>query len=183
MEGSLPPATPGKRRRFGLMTTIVSFVVILDQLTKWQVVRSMRLHESIPLISDNFSLTYIRNSGAAFGILAGSQAGFRMVFFGITSVLALILLGTIYARLSPQDWVGQASVALIFGGALGNLIDRVRFGEVIDFLDFSIAEYHWPAFNVADSAITIGVALLIGHFFLQRTPHPHPLPASGEREG
>jgi signal peptidase II len=183
MDRPLSPATPLARKRFGLMIVIVSLVVFLDQLTKWQVVQSMRLHESIPLIADNFSLTYIRNSGAAFGILAGSQAGFRMIFFGITSVLALILLGTIYARLSPQDWVGQASVALIFGGALGNLIDRVRFGEVIDFLDFSISDYHWPAFNIADSAITIGVALLIGHFFLQRPPHPHPVPASGEREG
>jgi signal peptidase II len=183
MDCPLSTVTPPARKRFGLMTAIVSIVIVLDQFTKWQVMRSMRLHESIPLIADNFSITYIRNSGAAFGILAGSQAGFRMVFFGLTSVVALILLGTIYARLSPQDWIGQASVALVFGGALGNLIDRVRVGEVIDFLDFSIAEHHWPAFNIADSAITVGVALLIGHFFLKPTAHPHPLPARGEREG
>jgi signal peptidase II len=144
---------------------IVIAVVALDQLTKWEVTRTMRLHESIPIISDYFSLTYIRNSGAAFGILAGSNAGFRMVFFGLTSVLALALLGTIYARLSPADWIGQISVAGIFGGAIGNLIDRVRFGEVIDFLDFSIQGHHWPAFNVADAAITVGVCFLIGHFF------------------
>lgn len=154
------------------MTVIVSVVILLDQFTKWRVAQSMRLHESIPIISDIFNLTYIRNSGAAFGILSGSQAGFRMVFFGVTSILALFLLGTIYARLPPDDRVGQASVALVFGGALGNLIDRVRIGEVIDFLDFSIAGYHWPAFNVADSAITIGVGLLIGHFFLQKTEPP-----------
>jgi len=162
---------PPGRRRFGLMTVIVSIVILLDQFTKWQVARWMRLHESISLIPDIFNLTYIRNSGAAFGILAGSQPGFRMVFFGITSILALVLLGTIYARLSPEDWIGQTSVALVFGGALGNLIDRVRIGEVIDFLDFSIFGYHWPAFNVADTAITVGVGFLIGHFFLQKTPH------------
>lgn len=144
---------------------IVIAVVALDQLTKWEVTRGMRLHESVPIIPDFFSLTYIRNSGAAFGILAGSNAGFRMVFFGLTSVLALALLGTIYARLSSADWIGQISVAAIFGGAIGNLIDRVRFGEVIDFLDFSMGGHHWPAFNVADAAITVGVCFLIGHFF------------------
>jgi signal peptidase II len=167
------PAEPGpNQRRFGLMTAIVSAVVVVDQLTKWQVASTMRLHESIPVIPEIFNITYIRNSGAAFGILAGSHPGFRMVFFGLTSVLALVLLGTIYARLSPGDRMGQASVAAVFGGALGNLVDRVRLGEVIDFLDFSIFSYHWPAFNVADSAITLGVGLLIGHFFLQRSPGP-----------
>lgn len=159
---------------------IVISVVSLDQLTKWEVMRRMRLHQSIPLIPDFFSLTYIRNSGAAFGILAGSNAGFRMVFFGLTSVLALALLGTIYARLSAGDWIGQISVAAICGGAIGNLIDRVRFGEVIDFLDFSVRGHHWPAFNVADAAITVGVCFLIGHFFWHNEPaHPNP----GERQG
>jgi signal peptidase II len=183
MTASYPTGFSPERRRFGLMTVIVAIVIVLDQFTKWQVARGMRLHESIPVIPDIFHLTYIRNSGAAFGFLAGSQAGFRMVFFGLTSVLALVLLGTIYARLSGVDWIGQISVALVFGGALGNLIDRVRLGEVIDFLDFSIFGYHWPAFNVADTAITIGVALLLWHFFLQKPAHPHPVPARREREG
>jgi signal peptidase II len=154
------------------MALIVSTILILDQLTKWQVTRTMRLHESISIIPDLFSITYIRNSGAAFGILAGSHSGFRLVFFGITSALALALLGTIYARLSPADWLGRVSVAAIFGGAVGNLIDRVRFGEVIDFLDFSLLGYHWPAFNVADAAITVGVCFLIGHFFLHKAEAP-----------
>ena len=161
-----------RSRRFGRLAAIVFTVVILDQLTKWQVTSAMRLHESIPIIPDLFSLTYIRNSGAAFGILAGSHAGFRLVFFGLTSVLALALLATIYARLSPADWIGQVSVASIFGGAVGNLIDRIRFGEVIDFLDFSLWGRHWPAFNVADAAITVGVCFLIGHFF-QHHPEAH----------
>ena len=158
--------------RLGLLVGIVSSVVILDQFTKWLVMSTMRLHESIPIVSHLFSLTYIRNSGAAFGILAGSHSGFRLVFFAITSVLALALLGTIYVRLSPTDWLGQVSVAAIFGGAVGNLIDRVRFGAVIDFLDFSLLGYHWPAFNVADAAITVGVCFLIDHFFLHKTEVP-----------
>ena len=167
-----------EKRRFGLMTIIVSTVILLDQFTKWQVAGTMRLHDSISIVPDFFNLTYIRNSGAAFGILAGSQAGFRMVFFGVTSILALFLLGTIYARLPPGDTMGQASVALVFGGALGNLIDRIRIGEVIDFLDVSIGGYHWPAFNVADSAITIGVAILIWHFFLHEAEVPADTRAS-----
>ena len=158
-------------RHLGLMTLIVSAVVVLDQLTKWLVTSTMRLHESIPIIPDLFSLTYIRNSGAAFGILAGSHAGFRLVFFGLTSVLALALLGTIYVRLSPADWIGQVSVASIFGGAVGNLIDRIRSGEVIDFLDFSLLGHHWPAFNVADAAITVGVCFLLVHFFTHKETH------------
>lgn len=158
---------PGARR-YGLPALIVATLVILDQLTKWHVTSSMRLHESIPIIPDFFSLTYIRNSGAAFGILADSHAGFRLVFFGVTSVVALVLLATIYARLSPTDWVGQLSVASIFGGAVGNLIDRIRAGEVIDFLDFSIMGHHWPAFNVADAAITVGVGFLMWHFFTHK---------------
>ncbi len=161
-----------KSKRFGLMALIVSTVIILDQLTKWQVMRTMRLHESISIVPDLFSITYIRNSGAAFGILAGSHSGFRLVFFGITSALALALLGTIYVRLSPADWLGRVSVAAIFGGAVGNLIDRVQSGEVIDFLDFSLLGHHWPAFNVADAAITVGVCFLIGHFFLHKAEAP-----------
>jgi signal peptidase II len=170
--GALPLEQSPDRPRAGLMTVIVFIIIVFDQFTKWWVAGEMRLHESIPLIPDVFNLTYIRNSGAAFGILAGTQPGFRMVFFGVTSILALVLLGTIYARLSPQDWIGQASVASVFGGALGNLIDRVRIGEVIDFLDFSIFGYHWPAFNVADTAITLGVGFLLAHFFFQKAPHP-----------
>jgi len=154
------------------MAAIIVTVVAFDQWTKWLVRKEMRLHESIPVIPDIFHFTYIRNSGAAFGIMAGSQAGFRMIFFGLTSVVALVLLGTIYARLSPDDRLGQASIAAIFGGAIGNLIDRVHYGEVIDFLDFSIFGYHWPAFNIADSAITVGVGLLILHFFKQNAGVP-----------
>ncbi|TAL11872.1 MAG: signal peptidase II [Nitrospirae bacterium] len=174
MDAPIPSvaSTASRSRRSGLMALIALTVVVLDQLTKWLVTGSMRLHESIPVIPDLFSLTYIRNSGAAFGILAGSHAGFRLVFFGLTSVLALALLGTIYARLSPADWVGQVSVASIFGGAVGNLIDRIRAGEVIDFLDFSLWGHHWPAFNVADAAITVGVCFLIVHFFQQKPEGP-----------
>jgi signal peptidase II len=154
--------------RYLLLALIALTVIILDQATKSWVTQSMRLHESIPVIPNLFSFTYIRNPGAAFGLLAGSSNAFRTVFFGVTSLFALALLGTILVRLPRKDWVGQVSIAGILGGAIGNLIDRLRFGEVIDFLDVYVEAYHWPAFNVADSAISVGVVCLIIHFAFER---------------
>lgn len=154
--------------RYGLLGLISLAVVVLDQATKVWIMQSMRLHESIPVIPNLFSITYIRNPGAAFGLLASSSSGFRFVFFGLTSLFALGLLGTILLRLPQHDWMGQLSIAGILGGAIGNLLDRLRYGEVIDFLDFYLDAYHWPAFNVADSAITVGVLFLILHFALEK---------------
>lgn len=162
--------------RYLLLALIAITVIIVDQATKYWIMQSMRLHESIPVIPNLFSFTYIRNPGAAFGLLAGSSNAFRTVFFGITSLFALALLGTILVRLPAKDWVGQVSIAGILGGAVGNLIDRLRFGEVIDFLDVYVESYHWPAFNVADSAISVGVVCLIIHFAFERKDASVPAP-------
>ncbi|GBL39189.1 MAG: signal peptidase II [Nitrospiraceae bacterium] len=154
--------------RYLLLALLAGTIIVIDQVTKLSIMQSMRLHESIPIIQDFFSLTYIRNPGAAFGLLASSSNAFRMVFFGVTSLIALGLLGTILFRLSEKDWVGQLSIAGVLGGAIGNLIDRLRYGEVIDFLDVHVNSYHWPAFNVADSAISVGVVFLIIHFAFEK---------------
>ena len=114
--------------RYLVLALIGVVVIVLDQITKYWVMQSMRLHESIPIVPNLFSFTYIRNPGAAFGLLAGSSNAFRTVFFGITSLFALALLGTILLRLPEKDWIGQLSIAGILGGAIGNLIDRLRFG-------------------------------------------------------
>lgn len=127
--------------RFLLLALVSGAVVFADQLTKLQIMQSMQLHESIPIIPNLFSLTYIRNPGAAFGLMAGSSTGFRLIFFAFTSVFAVVLLGTILIRLPERDLMGQYSIAAILGGAVGNLLDRVRFGEVIDFLDFYVGQY------------------------------------------
>jgi signal peptidase II len=156
--------------RFLTLGAVGAGVVVLDQLTKVYIMETMRLHESIPVIANLFSITYIRNPGAAFGLLAGSSSGFRFAFFGVTSIFALVLLGAILLRMPREDWLGQLSIAGIFGGAVGNLLDRIRFGEVIDFLDVYVNSYHWPAFNVADSAISVGVAFLIIHFAFEKKP-------------
>jgi signal peptidase II len=165
-----------KGLRYLLLTLIGLTVIIVDQATKYSIMQSMRLHESIPIIPNLFSFTYIRNPGAAFGLLAGSSNAFRTVFFGVTSLFALALLGTILMRLPEKDWIGQLSIAGILGGAIGNLIDRLRFGEVIDFLDVYVESYHWPAFNVADSAISVGVVCLIMHFAFERKEASLPAP-------
>lgn len=154
--------------RYMVLAFVTAATILVDQVSKAYIMRTMRLHESIPIIPGFFSLTYIRNPGAAFGILASSSTGFRLLFFGVTSLFALVLLGTIFFRLRQDDWVGQLSIAGILGGAVGNLLDRLRLGEVIDFLDCYIEGYHWPAFNVADAAISVGVFFLILHFALEK---------------
>src|SRR5438093_95987 len=151
-----------------ILTTINVGTILLDQTNKVHIIQTIQLHESIPIIPNFFNLTYIRNPGTAFGILTSNSNGFRLLFFGFTSLFALVLLGTIFVRLRHDDWIGQLSIAGILGGAIGNLLDRMRFGEVIDFLDFYIDAYHWPAFNVADAAISVGVCFLIVHFALEK---------------
>ena len=162
-------------RRYSILSCVVLTIIVVDQVTKAYIDSSMHLHQSISIIPGYFNLTYIRNPGAAFGIMGTWSSGFRLVFFFLTSVLAMGLLFTIFMRLEPGDWWGQLTIASIFGGAIGNFIDRLQYGEVIDFLDFYINGYHWPAFNVADSAISIGVvSLLLLFAFEKRKPDLTP---------
>jgi signal peptidase II len=139
---------------------IAAGVVVLDQLTK--AVALSRLVPGLPMdVIDGFlALTLVMNPGLAFGLLGGLPTAWRWVVAGL-SVVALLILARIALRLPPTGGrVARLAVGFIFGGAVGNLIDRARFGAVVDFVDFYARGYHWPAFNVADSAITIGVALL-----------------------
>ncbi len=140
----------------------------LDQVTKWIVDRSMQVYESIELLPF-FNLTYLRNQGAAFSFL--SQAGgWQRWFFVSLSLLASG--GIVYwlTRLGRDQRWEAAAWALVLGGAVGNLIDRTAYGYVIDFLDVYYREWHWPAFNVADSAITIGIGMLLLDSFRTRSP-------------
>ena len=119
----------------------------------------MPLHHSIPIIGNLFNLTYIRNPGAAFGIFTDSHEIFRIFFLIIFSLLAIGFILMMLRRLPGGEKVLIIALTFILGGAVGNLIDRAVRGEVIDFLDFYWSGYHWPAFNVADSFITVGVIL------------------------
>jgi signal peptidase II len=142
-----------------LIFCIVSAVVLVaDQLTKLYVDRTMQLYQSVPVVPDLFSITYLRNKGAAFSFL--SDATWRLPFFILISLIAIGVILGVFFRLRPDQRFTALCLSLIFSGALGNLIDRVRLGEVIDFLDVYWQTHHWPAFNVADSAICVGVFLL-----------------------
>jgi len=146
---------------------LLLLVIALDQLTKIWVVKSFHLHESLEIIPNFFSLTYLTNKGAAFGFLAGVTAAWRHYFFLILASVALVLICIAWFRMRKDHRFYGPALALIAGGAIGNVIDRVRFGAVVDFLDFYVAGHHWPAFNVADSAITVGVALFLLANFLE----------------
>ena len=139
----------------------LGLILIADQLTKFIVDQTMPLHHSIPVIDNLFSLTYIRNTGAAFGLLAGSPATFRLPFLLLFSLSAIGFILTMLKRLPDRETGLITALAFILGGAIGNLIDRLAYGEVIDFLDFYWSRFHWPAFNLADSFITVGVLITV----------------------
>jgi signal peptidase II len=147
-------------------------IVIVDQLTKIVVDQTLFLHQSIPVIDNFFSLTYIRNKGAAFGILANSAATFRLAVLIVFSLVAIGFVISLIRRLPESERWLTVSLAFILGGALGNLIDRVWYGEVIDFLDFYWSTFHWPAFNVADSFITVGVVMALFRFLRSKGDDP-----------
>lgn len=144
--------------RYAFLSVITLVIVAIDQATKLYVDANFRLHETVPVIRGFFHFTYVRNKGAAFGILADNAI--RIPFFITVSAIAIIGILWYIKRIRDDQRLALTSLSLIFSGAVGNLIDRIRLGEVIDFLDVFWKRHHWPAFNVADSAITIGVALL-----------------------
>ena len=147
-------------------------VLIFDQLTK--LLAHARLEPGVPVsvVDGFFSLTLIMNPGLAFGMLSSTPTAWRWVV-AVLSMAALAVLTVVGGRLLPSGgWITRLALGLIFGGAVGNLVDRGRFGAVTDFLDFYWRGYHWPAFNVADSAISVGVALLALRIFWPAAPPP-----------
>lgn len=153
--------------KYLVLVAITGAIVTIDQATKMYVHTHFQLHESIDVISGFFNLTYVRNYGAAFGFLAESHQTFRELFFLSMPPVALLIILAILRTVPDADRWTTSSLSLVFGGAIGNYIDRLRFRYVIDFLDFHIdKKYTYPAFNVADSAIVVGVAILL---FLELT--------------
>ncbi|HEY3186813.1 MAG TPA: signal peptidase II [Solirubrobacteraceae bacterium] len=147
---------------------IAGTIVVLDQVTK--AIALAQLAPGLPIhVVDGFiALTLVMNAGLAFGLLGGLPAAWRWIV-ALLSVAALVVLARVAVRvLADGGWPARLAVAFIFGGAVGNLIDRARLGAVIDFVDVHYRGYHWPAFNVADSAITVGVALLALRLLMSR---------------
>ncbi len=143
-------------------------IILLDQISKFYVQGTLRLGQVVPVISSFFNLTYVLNPGAAFGFLSGAPAALRQPLFTSISIFAVLFIIYYRARHRQMRLLPSVGLACILGGAAGNLIDRLRLGMVVDFLDVYYGAYHWPAFNVADSAITIGVALMIFEILTDR---------------
>jgi signal peptidase II len=146
-------------RRLEIWVPIV--IVVLDQLTKAIVRSTMALHASVTVVPNLIDFTHVRNTGAAFGILNGSDFRFKTVLIGLIAVAALVGVGMYAASLARHEIMARVGLALIIGGAAGNLIDRVLIGSVVDFVDVYWRTHHFWAFNVADSAITVGAAIMI----------------------
>ena len=144
------------KRNYHLLILPALATIVLDQISKYIVLQSIEMHVSIPVISGFFSLVHTRNRGMAFGLLnrPGSDLGFY--FLLAATFIAVVLLVFWFSKLKKEEGRFVFGLSLILGGAIGNLIDRLRLREVIDFLDFYLGSYHWPAFNLADSAITVG---------------------------
>jgi len=150
---------PSFLRRFELWLPAV--IVLLDQVSKAIVRRTLPLHESVSVIPGVMDFTHIRNTGAAFGFLNGVDFPFKTIVIAIVATAALIGVALYAAGLAHHQTLARVGLALIIGGAAGNLIDRVIAGSVVDFVDVYWRSYHFWAFNVADSAISIGVAIMI----------------------
>jgi signal peptidase II len=164
----------GLTRTSALSATVISgLLVVADQVTKTLVRHTMALHDSISLLP-SLNLTYTRNPGAAFSLFAETDATFRFWFFTLISIAALAMVIAFLRRVAHGDWWTLTALALILGGAIGNLIDRIRFGEVIDFIDVYVGTHHWPVFNLADSGITIGMVMLLGHLLLDKSAVGRP---------
>ena len=142
---------------------VVLFVLIVafDQMSKYLADTSLEMSHPVPIIDGLFNLTLVYNTGAAFGMFQGLPDTARRIILWSVSGLALVLVMKFLIRDAKDDYWTRYSLVLIISGAVGNIIDRFRFDYVIDFLDFYYGTYHWPAFNIADSAISIGITIIL----------------------
>jgi signal peptidase II len=152
------------------LVIITALVISADQISKALILQHLPLHHRLTVIEGFFDITHIQNPGGAFGLMANMSATFRVFVFLLISSLAVGFVFYLYVKTPRTHSFLASGFALIFGGAIGNLIDRIRFGVVVDFLDVYIGKYHWPAFNIADSAITVGIFIFVFHLLLKKMP-------------
>ncbi len=135
-------------------------ILLLDQWTKYMIVQTLRLYQKVEVIHGFFNIVHVRNTGGAFGIFGGEKGGIGSFLFVVVSLIAIGAIVFLFVKTRENEKALAVSFSLILSGALGNLIDRLHYGEVVDFLDVYLTTYHWPAFNVADSAICVGIGLM-----------------------
>lgn len=158
------------KKRYALALGLALAVLVPDQITKWLVQQHLALNESVPVIPGLFDLVHVSNLGAAFGFLNTTDITWQRALFVAVTLLALAVISYMLAKAGDGETFLVWGLGLILGGALGNLVDRVRFGHVVDFLDFYVGDWHWPAFNVADMGISLGAACLILSLY-RKKPH------------
>src|SRR5262249_45281713 len=149
---------------------LVLATLILDRWTKVLIQNRFTLNESVPIIDGFFDITYVKNTGVAFGIFSSISSPAKSVLLSLFTACAVVVVVAYSVRSPARKRLLQVALALILGGALGNLYDRLAYGYVVDFLEFYVGNYHWPSFNVADSAISTGVALLAIEIIRSETP-------------
>ena len=158
---------------------IAGVVLFADRLSKQLVANNILLHDSVPVLPGFFHLTHVQNRGAAFGLLSESPSQWTVGMLITFSIAALVVVSLLLWRNSHSMSTTGVGLALILGGALGNLWDRAVAGYVVDFLDFCVGSYHWPAFNVADSAIVVGALMLVAEILFAKSPQEEKALSSG----
>lgn len=165
--------------KYIILFFITAIIIGLDQVTKYWVLGHFKLGETSPIIFNFFNLTYVQNKGAAFGLLAQANPAFRVPFFIFVPLIALGSIAYVFRKIPDRDVKLSVALSLVISGAIGNLVDRLTLGYVVDFLDFHWRwNYHFPAFNVADSAICVGVGILMLDLF---TTHETSTSRKGSR--
>ena len=153
------------KRKYWVLLIFCLGILLLDQWTKSMVIQRLPLYQRVEVIQGFFNLTHVRNTGGAFGIFGGEKGGVGSLLFVVVSLLAIGAIIFLFIKIREGEKALALSFSLVLSGAIGNLIDRLRYGEVVDFLDFHLSTYHWPAFNVADSAICIAIGLMALELF------------------
>ena len=153
------------KNKYVLLFFVSGVLIVMDQYTKLMVSLHIPLNYSVKVVEGFFNFTHIRNSGVAFGLFASQQSEYKALMFIAISTIAIIAILVIFHQTPKEKKMVQTGLILIFSGAIGNLIDRILHGEVIDFVDFFINRSHFPAFNIADSCITVGVIMMVIDLF------------------
>lgn len=157
-------------KRHFLFIFAAAGVIAADQAFKWAILNLLPLHEKIAVVPGLLNIVHYRNPGGAFGLFSAQSGFLTAVIFIVVTIAALGLIIYLYFRTPADMQLLAAGLALVFGGAAGNLIDRLRFGNVVDFIDLYVSNYHWPAFNLADSAITLGMIIFAWHVIFKKMP-------------
>ncbi len=160
--------------RYKIVAIVASLIIFFDQLSKYVVMQKVSLHETIPIFDGFFNIVHIYNRGAAFGFLNRSDIEWQFWLFLVATIVAVIIIYYL-VRTAQFSFTLFIALGLVLGGAIGNLVDRIRFRAVLDFLDFYVDKWHWPAFNIADIAICLGAFLTCLSMFINEREKNKPI--------